>query len=87
MSFPYLIVTPGGCKLIRIIPTIIICFLLYYIYYNCKCNNNSNKKENFTPNIRETYRPYLRHARLTTDGIYGNHKNKLHNFFRRFGLY
>ncbi len=63
---------------IQIIPVLIIIFALYYIYtryYNidCKCN----KKENFTPRIREMYRPYLRHARITSEGFYGNSKNNI----------
>ena len=70
------------------IPTIIILFIIYYFYtryYNveCKCN----KKENFTPGIRELYRPYVRNARITSEGFYGTHKNKLQNFLKRVGLY
>jgi hypothetical protein len=73
---------------IQIIPVLIIIFALYYIYtryYNidCKCN----KKENFTPRIREMYRPYLRHARITSEGFYGNSKNNITHLFRNFGLY
>jgi hypothetical protein len=88
MRFSYLIVTPKGCKLIRIIPTLIICVLLYYIYtryYNMDCI--CNKKENFTPRIREMYRPYLRHARITSDDFYGDSRNNINHLFRKFGLY
>jgi hypothetical protein len=70
------------------IPTLIVLFIIYYIYtryYNveCKCN----KKENFTPGIRELYRPYVRNARITSEGFYGTHKNKVQNFLKRVGLY
>jgi hypothetical protein len=89
MTVPYIFkVTCFGCKLIRIIPTIIICVLLYYIYthcYNmdCKCN----KKENFTPRMREMYRPYLRGARVVSEGFYGDGENNINRLFRKFGLY
>lgn len=78
----------GHNIVIRIIPTIIVLFIIYYIYthyYNieCKCN----KKENFTPKIRETYRPYVRNARLVSEGFYGNSKNSVNSLFRKIGLY
>ena len=70
------------------IPTVIVLFIIYYIYtryYNieCKCN----KKENFTPRIREMYRPYLRDARVISEGFYGDSKNNVNHLFRKFGLY
>jgi len=70
------------------IPTIIVLFIIYYIYtsyYNIECT--CNKKENFTPKIREMYRPYVRHARLVSEGFYGDSKNNINNLFRKFGLY
>ncbi len=107
MVTKYFIVTKGNCKLIRIIPILIIVFLLYYIYthyYNCKKNDknndknddsdsdsdsddDSNKKENFTPIIRNMYRPYVRNARIISEGFYNDNNNKINNLFRRFGLY
>jgi hypothetical protein len=68
------------------IPTLIILFIIYYIYTRYYYNSN-NKKENFTPKIREMYRPYLRHARVVSEGFYGNHKNNINRVFRKFGLY
>lgn len=70
------------------IPTLIVLFIIYYIYtryYNveCKCN----KKENFTPGIRKLYRPHIRNIRITSEGFYGTHKNKVQNFLKRVGLY
>ena len=72
-------------KHISIISTLIIFFIIYYIY--SLNNNNNSKKENFTPKIREMYRPYLRHARVVSEGFYGNHKNNINRVFRKFGLY
>jgi len=80
-------------SVIQIIPTLIIIFALYYFYNyynnnnNDNDNDNNNKTENFTPKIRETYRPYLRHARIVSEGFYGNHKNNINSLFRKFGLY
>jgi hypothetical protein len=70
------------------IPTLIVLFILYYIYtryYNieCKCN----KKENFTPGLRGMYRPYLREARVVSEGFYGDSTNNVDHLFRKFGLY
>jgi len=78
----------GHVVFIRIIPTLIILFIIYYIYtryYNIKCN--CNKKENFTPKIREMYRPYVRNARIVSEGFYGNSKNNVNHLFRKLGLY
>jgi hypothetical protein len=71
------------------IPTLIILFALYliYNYYYKNKNKNESKKENFTPKIRETYRPYLRHARIVSEGFYGDNKNNINHLFRKFGLY
>jgi len=83
------LITRGSLIHISIIPTLIILFIIYYIYTRYYYNNinNSNKKENFTPKIREMYRPYLRHARVVSDDFYGNHKNNINSVFRKFGLY
>jgi hypothetical protein len=82
------LITNGSLIHISIIPTIIIIFIIYYIYtcyYNieCKCN----KKENFTPKMRQMYRPYVRHARVVSEGFYGDSKNNITRLFRKFGLY
>lgn len=70
---------------INIISTLIIIFALYYIYSHYYINNR--KTENFTPKVREMYRPYLRHARIVSEGFYGNSKNNITHLFRKFGLY
>jgi hypothetical protein len=87
MATKYLI-TKGAFINIRFIPTLIIIFIVYYIYTRyykteCKCN----KKENFTPRMRGVYRPYLREARIVSEGFYGDSKNNVNQLFRKFGLY
>ena len=95
MKTKYLI-TKGSLIRLSIIPTLIIIFIICYIYahyYNnkcdcksdCKCKNN--KKENFTPRIRNMYRPYVRDVRIISEGFYNDNNNKINNLFRRFGLY
>ena len=82
------LINKGSLFTLHIVATLIILFIIYYIYAHyykigCKCN----KKENFTPRIRETYRPYIRHARIVSEGFYGNSKNNVNRFFRKIGLY
>jgi len=33
------------------------------------------------------YRPYVRHARIVSEGFYGNGKNNVNHLFRKLGLY
>jgi hypothetical protein len=69
---------------------LIIIFLigLYYIInYIVNNYNNNIKKENFTPKMREMYRPYLRDARIVSEGFYGDSENNINRLFRKFGLY
>jgi hypothetical protein len=80
------LITSGSLIHISIIPTLIILFIVYYIYTRYYYNN-SNKKENFTPKVREMYRPYLRHARIVSEGFYGRNQNNVNSIFRKFGLY
>jgi len=63
---------------------IIISVIIFFSIYNTI--NNTNIEE-FTPKIRETYRPYLRHARIISEGFYGDKKNNITHLFRKFGLY
>lgn len=88
MATKYLITKRSLFNTLIHIPTLIILFIAYYIYtryYNieCKCN----KKENFTPRIRQAYRPYVRHARMFSEGFYGDSKNNVNRLFRKIGLY
>jgi len=79
------LITDGSFIKIQIISTLIIIFALYY-FYNYYIKNN-NKTENFTPKVREMYRPYVRNARIVSEGFYGDSKNNITHLFRKFGLY
>jgi hypothetical protein len=72
-------------KHISFISTLVILFIIYYIY--TRYNSNNSKKENFTPKVREMYRPYVRNARIVSEGFYGRHKNKVDSVFKKIGLY
>ncbi len=75
------LITNGSIIHIQIIPTLIIIFVLYYIY-----NHYYNNTENFTPKIRELYRPYVRDARIISEGFYEKNKSDISNLFRKFGI-
>ena len=82
------LITNGSFKHISIISTLIILFVIYYIYTRYYIyNSNNSKKENFTPKVREMYRPYVRNARIVSEGFYGRHKNNVNSIFKKFGLY
>jgi hypothetical protein len=63
-----------------------ISVIIIFSIYNT-INDSNTTKEEFTPKIREMYRPYLRHARIVSDGFYGDNKNNITRLFRQFGLY
>ena len=73
-----------NCKMLIII--IIISVIIIFSIYNTINDPNSNIEE-FTPKIREKYRPYLRHARIISEGFYSDKKNTITHLFRKFGLY
>lgn len=64
-----------------VISLIVLYYIVNYIV------NNYNTTEEFTPKMREMYRPYLRHARIVSEGFYGDNKNNINHLFRKFGLY
>jgi len=64
---------------------ILLIIIIFTISYLGTLNDMSTK-ENFTPFIREIYRPYVRNARISTEGFYNKHKNNMINIFRRFGI-
>ena len=78
------LITNNSLIHIQIIPTLIIIFVLYYIYNHYY--NYYNSTENFTPAIRELYRPYVRNARIMTEGFYNTHSSDMSNLFRKFGI-
>lgn len=62
-------------------------FILIIIIIAFALNNNDNTiLENFTPKIREMYRPLVRNARLGTEDVYNKHSSNMSNLFRRVGL-
>jgi len=77
------------CTLFFNLLIIIIITILFFALYNTIKHtiNKDNTKEEFTPKMRETYRPYLRHARIVSEGFYGDSKNNITHLFRKFGLY
>ena len=48
--------------------------------------NSLQSVENFTPAIRELYRPIIRHARVTSEGFYNKTTSNISNLFRKFGI-
>lgn len=60
----------------------IIFFIIHVIYLFINKN-----RESFTPGIRQLYRPYIRHARIFSEGFYDDKKNHVNRLFRKFGLY
>jgi len=78
------LITNGSLIHIQIIPVLIIIFVLYYIYNNYY--NYYNSTENFTPVIRELYRPYVRNARIMSEGFYSTQSSNMSNLFRKFGI-
>ena len=48
--------------------------------------NSLQSVENFTPAIRELYRPIIRNARVTSEGFYNKTTSNISNLFRKFGI-
>jgi hypothetical protein len=59
-----------------------ICIILLLLIYF----NTSPNTEEFTPYIRQIYRPYVRHARIFGEGFYVEQKMNITNLFRKFGI-
>jgi hypothetical protein len=77
------------CLITKAASIIIFLIGLYYIinYIINYIVNNNKKTENFTPKMRGLYRPYLREARVVSEGFYGDGENNINRLFRKFGLY
>ena len=58
-----------------------ILIVIIFAYFN-----SSSNIENFTPKIREFYRPYVRKARNIGEGFYNNTTSNMSNLFRKFGI-
>ena len=66
-------------------------YLIYYCFFSIivlifAYFNSLQDVENFTPKLREMYRPYVRNARIFGEGIYDKQKNNISNLFRKFGI-
>ena len=48
--------------------------------------NTPNIIENFTPKLRQMYRPFVRNTRVVGEGFYNKTTNNISNLFRRFGI-
>ena len=60
--------------------------ILFFAYINTIYQNNQYNQEAFTPKIREMYRPYVRDARIISEGFYEKNKSDISNLFRKFGI-
>ena len=60
---------------------IFLLIVLFFSYYN-----TLNHTENFTPKIRELYRPYVRSIRITGEDFYNKQTTSISNFLKKFGL-
>ena len=63
---------------------LLILIILFFSYYNSL--HASVIEEGFTPHIRSFYRPYVRHARIFKDKLYGNMEEKVKRLLRKMGL-
>ena len=57
--------------------------ILFFAYINTIYQHN---QEAFTPKMREMYRPYVRDARIISEGFYEKNKSDISNLFRKFGI-
>ena len=65
--------------------SIYICFLCLVIIIFSYVNSLHNV-ENFTPKIREFYRPLMRRTRIIGQSFYNKSSSNISNLFRKFGL-
>jgi len=64
-----------------------LCIILFFAYINTKQEEEKEKeKEAFTPKIRGFYRPYVRNARIISEGLYEKHSGNISNLFRKIGI-
>jgi hypothetical protein len=61
------------------------CFLFLIILF-FSYNNSLHSVENFTPKIRQMYRPIIRNTRLVTENFYNKNASNISNLFRKFSI-
>jgi hypothetical protein len=59
--------------------------IIFFAYINSMYISNSST-ENFTPKIREIYRPYVRNISIFGKGFINKSKIQISNIFRKFGI-
>ena len=65
---------------------IIYSFFLFSIVLFFSYINSLHSVENFTPKIREMYRPIIRNTRLVTEKFYNKNATDISNLFRKFSI-
>ena len=65
---------------------IFILIIIIFAYFNTKYDEKILQKEAFTPKMRELYRPYVRNARIISEGFYDANSYNKSNLFRKFGI-
>jgi hypothetical protein len=61
--------------------------LLSIIFFFAYLNSRHVNKENFTPYIRQMYRPYVRRARILTESFYDRTNEHVGRVLRKTGLF
>lgn len=62
------------------------CLFLFLIIILFAYSNSLHNVEQFTPNLRELYRPIVRKTRIVGEGFYNKTSANISNLFRKFGL-
>jgi len=65
---------------------LIYCCFLFLIVFTFSYINSLHYVENFTPKIRQMYRPHIRNARIIGEGFYNKSNSNISNLFRKFGI-
>lgn len=61
---------------------LIIILIIVSLLFLCNFNFNNLQQEEFTPFIREKYRPIMRNTRIMSEGF----KTNVENLFRKFKI-
>ena len=59
----------------------LILIIIFFAYIN-----SIHTVEQFTPNIREIYRPIIRNTRLISEGFYNNTTSSVSNLLRKLKI-
>lgn len=62
-------------------------FLLLIITLSLYSSTMHAYREKFTPGINKLYRPYVRSARIFSEGFYKHTNHRVNSFLRKVGLY